>query len=218
MLSISNCLASHGFTATSAPHTRIPGIWKKLSSLYDLGALDEREYADAGYAESDIVPDIDASSPGSEVSETPEFKLPLEDYGDMMWQRRFAPSPSTSEPEMPHIAMGKEDHRPARLSPSVVINIEESQAAKRGTKASRPAKGRSVSGRGRTVSGGRGGRGSKRETPQEEAEEERAADEEDEEAEEERESAPPPTKRGRGAVKLEKPATKATARRSARKR
>ncbi|KAJ9623491.1 hypothetical protein H2203_005753 [Taxawa tesnikishii (nom. ined.)] len=38
-------LLSNGYIHPSAPHTRIPGIWAKLSTLYDLDALDERENA-----------------------------------------------------------------------------------------------------------------------------------------------------------------------------
>ncbi|KAL9083288.1 MAG: hypothetical protein Q9165_008594 [Trypethelium subeluteriae] len=208
--------ASHGIAPSSQPHTRIPGIWKKLSSLYDLAALDEREYAHAGYIEPGTPSESEGSAEDNEDEHVTEFALPVEDYGNMMWQRRFAPSPSTSEPEIPNIAMGKEDQPPTRLSPSVVIDIEESQAARRGTKAGRPTRGRPATGRGRAVSTGRGGRGSKRETPQEEAEEESEEEEEDEEDEDE--DTPAPAKRGRGPAKSEKPVAKAIARRSTRKR
>ena len=214
MLSISNSLASHGITTQAAPHTNIPGIWKKLNSLYDLAALDEREYAHAGYDE--IYPESPASDAESEEGQTAEFALPWEDYGELMWQRRFAPSPSTSEPEIPNIAVGKEDRPPARLSPSVVIDIEGSQAAKRATKAGRSARGRPAATRGRTVSSGKGARGAKQETPQEEAEEESADD--DEEEVDEAEATAAPAKRGKSAMKSEKPTNKAAARRSTRRR
>jgi len=52
MLCISSFLRSHGHCVTSdksqsqiVQHTRIPSIWTKLSTLYDLEALDEREDA-----------------------------------------------------------------------------------------------------------------------------------------------------------------------------
>ncbi|KAF2430062.1 CT20-domain-containing protein [Tothia fuscella] len=103
MLAISNALSSHGFTSSAAPHTRIPGIWSKLSSLYDLEALDERENAHAGLLGtpplmSDDQSDVgeqegegEGEGEGEEVDRTwiHDFELPEEDYGDEMWERRF---------------------------------------------------------------------------------------------------------------------------------
>jgi MRG-binding protein len=89
MLAISNALSSHGFTSPSTPHTRIPGIWAKLRSLYDLDALDERENSHAGIlASPSLSPTPDAD--GDEQARSDEgFELPDDDYGDLMWQRRF---------------------------------------------------------------------------------------------------------------------------------
>ena len=42
MIALSQHLRNHGFNPAKEPHTRIPGIWKKLGSLYNLEALDER--------------------------------------------------------------------------------------------------------------------------------------------------------------------------------
>lgn len=42
MLAISEHLKSQGYAPSNADHMRIPGIWKKLASLYNLEALDER--------------------------------------------------------------------------------------------------------------------------------------------------------------------------------
>lgn len=42
MLAISDYLKSQGYAPSTAEHMRIPGIWKKLGSLYNLEALDER--------------------------------------------------------------------------------------------------------------------------------------------------------------------------------
>lgn len=42
MIALSQHLRNHGFNPAKEPHTRIPGIWKKLRSLYNLEALDER--------------------------------------------------------------------------------------------------------------------------------------------------------------------------------
>jgi MRG-binding protein len=44
MLAISEYLRSQGYAPYSADHMRIPGIWKKLGSLYNLEALDERVF------------------------------------------------------------------------------------------------------------------------------------------------------------------------------
>lgn len=42
MVAISEFMKSQGYAPSHAEHTRIPGIWKKLGSLYNLPALDER--------------------------------------------------------------------------------------------------------------------------------------------------------------------------------
>lgn len=42
MLAISEYMRSQGYAPADAEHTRIPGIWEKLGTLYNLPALDER--------------------------------------------------------------------------------------------------------------------------------------------------------------------------------
>lgn len=42
MLAIADYLKSQGYAPSTAEHMRIPGIWKKLGTLYNLEALDER--------------------------------------------------------------------------------------------------------------------------------------------------------------------------------
>ena len=45
MIAISESLKTHGYNGYESPnlaHTRIPGIWNKLGSLYNLEALDIR--------------------------------------------------------------------------------------------------------------------------------------------------------------------------------
>lgn len=42
MIAISEFMKSQGYAPSHAEHTRIPGIWKKLGTLYNLPALDER--------------------------------------------------------------------------------------------------------------------------------------------------------------------------------
>lgn len=42
MIAISEFLKTQGYAPANALHTRIPGIWRKLNTLYNLPALDER--------------------------------------------------------------------------------------------------------------------------------------------------------------------------------
>jgi MRG-binding protein len=90
MIAIATALSSHGFAST---HTRIPGIWAKLRTLYDLDALDEREKNHIG-----IHPHNSSASPEAENGEDnetehrewdEEFSLPEDQFGELMWTRRF---------------------------------------------------------------------------------------------------------------------------------
>jgi hypothetical protein len=74
MISIHNDMRSHGFATEDAPHTRIPGIWKKLNQLYELDALDERENQ---YAFSE---DPDPSD-RDDAANMPHFELPEDEFG-----------------------------------------------------------------------------------------------------------------------------------------
>jgi MRG-binding protein len=95
MVSIHADMRSHGFAADDAPHTRIPGIWRKLHQLYDLRALDERENAYAFDNEPDPTDPSDANT-------VPEFELPEDEFGNMVWERRFhgPESVASSSPPM----------------------------------------------------------------------------------------------------------------------
>ncbi|KAJ4363821.1 hypothetical protein N0V95_000889 [Ascochyta clinopodiicola] len=95
MISIHNDMTSHGFATEKAPHTRIPGIWKKLDQLYDLETLDARE--------NEFAFSEDPDSTSREESEIiPDFELPEDEFGVMMWQSRFrdGDSSETSSPPM----------------------------------------------------------------------------------------------------------------------
>ena len=48
MISLAQHLRNHGYNAENDVHTRIPGVWKKLRSLYNLKVLDERVGTDHG--------------------------------------------------------------------------------------------------------------------------------------------------------------------------
>ncbi|CAG7916605.1 unnamed protein product [Penicillium olsonii] len=87
MLAISDYLKSQGYAPSTAEHMRIPGIWKKLGSLYNLEALDERE--------DSVITDANDDDDGSSERYCP-FELPYEEYGDMMFERRLAMEDSLS--------------------------------------------------------------------------------------------------------------------------
>lgn len=107
MISIHSNLRSHGFASPSTPHTRIPGIWNKLHQLYDLNALDERENAYAFSSQPDPFDPADRDA-------VPEFELPEDDFGELMWDRRFPPSDkdATSSPPFISTAEDKKLYRP----------------------------------------------------------------------------------------------------------
>ncbi|KAK2801959.1 hypothetical protein FQN50_007515 [Emmonsiellopsis sp. PD_5] len=89
MLAISDHMTSQGYATPSDPHTRIPGIWKKLGTLYNLSALDERETSLATDGSGEV-----------EQAQEPYclFELPEDEYGDMMFERRINPEGSMSPP------------------------------------------------------------------------------------------------------------------------
>lgn len=104
MISIHNDMRSHGFATEDAPHTRISGIWKKLNQLYALDALDERENQ---YAFSEDPDPLDRD----DAIHMPEFELPEDDFGEMMWQKRF-----------------HREHSAAASSPAAMMSIEDDKA------------------------------------------------------------------------------------------
>jgi MRG-binding protein len=104
IISIHADMRSHGFASDDAPHTRIPAIWRKLNELYDLRALDERENA---YAFSE---DPDPTDP-DDAADMPDFELPEDDFGELMWQRRFHGPDSLAASSPPALATDTEDDR-----------------------------------------------------------------------------------------------------------
>ncbi|KAJ9285006.1 hypothetical protein DTO027B5_8508 [Paecilomyces variotii] len=93
MIAIAEYMRSQGYASPDEPHTRIPGIWKKLGTLYNLPALDEREDALITEGSDDADPSKEPYCP---------FELPEDEYGDLMFERRLAVeaslSPTTSGP------------------------------------------------------------------------------------------------------------------------
>ena len=90
IISIHTSMTSHGFATEKAPHTRIPGIWKKLHTLYDLDVLDAREN-DFLFAD-----EPDPLDP-AEADAIPEFALPEDDFGELMWRARFRDDDDTAD-------------------------------------------------------------------------------------------------------------------------
>ncbi|KAG9259251.1 CT20 family protein [Emericellopsis atlantica] len=83
MLAISEHLRNHGFDPDYHRHTRIPNIWKKLGTYYNLQAIDERESFD------DDEPD----------DRYLDFQLPLPIFYDAIMERaRADPSETKSSP------------------------------------------------------------------------------------------------------------------------
>ncbi|PYH79094.1 CT20-domain-containing protein [Aspergillus uvarum CBS 121591] len=93
MIAISEFMKSQGYAPANAEHTRIPGIWKKLGTLYNLPALDERE--------DSLITETSDDVDGTREFYCP-FELPEDEYGDLMFERRLAmegsPSPDPSGP------------------------------------------------------------------------------------------------------------------------
>ncbi|MCJ1298311.1 hypothetical protein MMC08_001100 [Hypocenomyce scalaris] len=129
MIAISQHLRNHGYTSSKDSHTRIPGIWQKLGSLYNLEALDERENS---FGEEIVDENYRTKEPFF------QFRLPEEEFGPHMFARRLAPHNSSSPPALPHL-LSNESIDGARR-PSTIEDTEEprsSPASSRGTKTTR---------------------------------------------------------------------------------
>ncbi|KAI9737840.1 MAG: hypothetical protein M1834_009209 [Cirrosporium novae-zelandiae] len=88
-VAISEHLQRNGHHPKTSPHTRIPGIWKKLNMLYNLEALDEREDSYPEGSPDDSYTAADFFHP---------FELPEAEFGRLMFERRLAREPSSSPP------------------------------------------------------------------------------------------------------------------------
>ncbi|KAG6039523.1 hypothetical protein E4U41_002493 [Claviceps citrina] len=88
MIAISEHLRNHGFDPDVYKHTRIPNIWTKLRSYYDLDIIDEREYFDLDHDELD--------------EKYVDFSLPRSDFLGSMMGRAVADASEapTSPPEL----------------------------------------------------------------------------------------------------------------------
>lgn len=115
MIALSEHLRNHGYDPKIHVHTRIPGIWKKLGTLYNLEVIDERENS-FDYAEEDTM-----------EKKYLEFTLPEEDFGDMMWRSRIAPGTAGSSPSRLHEA--SEPTEPLKKRKREIINASRARAS-----------------------------------------------------------------------------------------
>ncbi|RCI09739.1 hypothetical protein L249_4074 [Ophiocordyceps polyrhachis-furcata BCC 54312] len=102
IIAISEHLRNHGFDPDVYPHTRIPHIWQKLRSYYNLDLIDERETFDDDESDEKYI----------------DFSLPPEGfYLDSMLSRAKAnPSETTSSP--PQLVLSPEPEAEAEQQPA----------------------------------------------------------------------------------------------------
>ena len=209
MLSISMSLSSQGYTASSAPHTRIVGIWDKLGKEYGLDALDEREDAMNPFLEPDPMNPEDAA-------EFPDFGAGLEEndeYRQLIWERAFRAEQSPTPPQT-DLAPSKGTPPPAGYKSQVPPEELEDKPAEGKSKGAKQTRGKNT----RSAKAAQMKRGQKEQSvasssaAEEEEEEEEDEDEDEEDEEEDDEStAGKGSVRGRGTRK--KPAPKRPRRR-----
>ncbi|RDW79663.1 hypothetical protein BP6252_04301 [Coleophoma cylindrospora] len=99
MIALSEYLRNHGYDPRVDTHTRIPGIWEKLGTLYNMRVIDERENS------FDIDEDLE--------EKYLEFKLPDEDFGQLMWEKGRAPPSVESSPPRFNSQMSRSPSLPA---------------------------------------------------------------------------------------------------------
>jgi len=89
MLAIRDYMITQGVINTDQEHTKLPGIWTKLGSLYNLPILDDRE--------DSIMNDVPADDVDGAIIELySPFNLPEEEYGDLMFAKRINENGSES--------------------------------------------------------------------------------------------------------------------------
>ncbi|KAK4972935.1 hypothetical protein LTR42_006229 [Elasticomyces elasticus] len=144
LLALHHFLLSNHYIHPRNEHTKPAGIWRKLNTLYDLEALDEREDArqlsDLSLEDEEERGDgeSDAYSEAENKIHRLEFELPRENggegegYGEMMWRQRFAgptangdgEGGSESPPALPEL--NRMEEMPVRFTPS--FSVEPSEA------------------------------------------------------------------------------------------
>ncbi|KAF7113678.1 hypothetical protein CNMCM5793_003034 [Aspergillus hiratsukae] len=131
-VAISEFMKSQGYAPSNCEHTRIPGIWKKLGTLYNLPALDERE--------DSLITDPSDDPDGSKDFYCP-FELPEDEYGDLMFERRLAmegsasPNPSAQAESRRGSTIADTDE--PRSSPAPSRGRKGTRGARQGTRGTR---------------------------------------------------------------------------------
>jgi DASH complex subunit ASK1 len=97
MIAISEHLRNHGFDPDYFTHTRIPGIWDKLRSYYNMEAIDERENT------------IDYIDDENFDRRFLDFDLPWVEYGEEILKR--AMEGDSEAPTSPGHLDADEDHQ-----------------------------------------------------------------------------------------------------------
>ena len=87
MLAVHDYMVNQGVINDEDKHTRIPGIWEKVGTLYNLPMLDERE---------DSIMNDPPDDNGEPVELYSPFSLPEDEYGDLMFAKRLDPDGSSS--------------------------------------------------------------------------------------------------------------------------
>jgi MRG-binding protein len=218
MIALSEYLRSHGY---DEKHTRIPGIWEKLKTMYNMEMIDEREDTfDDEEGEEEEPPFID-------------FELPEKDYGFETFMRgkrssSDAPSspPRIAQSSSPPPTRRRKRGEAASATKTRASTVDDTDEA-RTSPARSPAAKTTRAGRNSTRSQVRAKRGSTSRAPSKETtvdedegadETEETADEEEEEAEEEKSASPRPV-RGSSKAKADAAAKGANpSRKSKRKR
>lgn len=169
ILCLHQYLLGHGYIHPLAPHTRIPGIWAKLETLYDLPSLDEKEDAHSNlfHPDQNSDEDMEDASDAEDNSEEADslaaggegdgFSLPDSDFGEMMWRARFPDADtaqpsretrskdpenrarSSSPPLMPELLAGRSSP-PVRFAPSFDLRESEEMGEEEATPSKNTAK------------------------------------------------------------------------------
>jgi MRG-binding protein len=201
MISIHNDMRSHGFATEDAPHTRIPGIWKKLNQLYELDALDERENQYAFSEDPDPIDRDDAAT-------MPHFELPEDEFGELMWQKRFhredsaaasspASMPIEDEKALYHPGVGLLKDRPGSARSQKAETPAEATPTPKNPKTTRASRANAKTAKS-TKGGANASRTSKAQSTESAEDEEEEDDEEESTAESEEDSAPTTRRTNRG--------------------
>ncbi|KAF7558727.1 hypothetical protein G7046_g5418 [Stylonectria norvegica] len=116
MIAISEHLRNHGIDPDQYQHTRIPHVWNKLRTYYNLDVIDERENFDDDESDDKYV----------------EFSLPRAEFMQLMLQRAIAdPSEAPTSPAQlnlsPTPSTPKKRKRGDRTSKATAVSVEDTE-------------------------------------------------------------------------------------------